>query len=100
MEMLHWKFTSILWSTGIHSIANGGLKLCENDQDKFINNCDLRNYDDMTIWRMISKNEVLWLITQFTHYGTVIVSHSQVCLHIRICFDILHSMHGPKGNKV
>ena len=48
-EKVHGKFTAMLWNTGIHSMANGGRKLCENDQDKFINNCDLRNDDDMTI---------------------------------------------------
>ena len=47
MEMLHGKFTAMLQNSGIHSMANGVSKLCENDQDKFINNCDLRN-DDMT----------------------------------------------------
>ena len=36
MELLHVKFTAMLWNTGIHSMANGGRKLCENDQDNFI----------------------------------------------------------------
>ena len=44
--MIHGKFTAMLWNTGIHPMANGGRKLCENDQDKFINICDLRNDDD------------------------------------------------------
>ena len=48
IEMLHGKFTALLWNTGIHSMANGGGKLCENDQAKFIN-CDLRNNYDMSI---------------------------------------------------
>ena len=56
MKMLHGKFTAMLWNTGIHSMANAGQKLCENDQDKFINTviCEWRD-DDMTMWWMISK---------------------------------------------
>ena len=49
MEMLHGKFTAMPWNTGIHSMANGGWKLCKNDQDKVINNCDVRNDNDVTI---------------------------------------------------
>ena len=49
MEIVHGKFTAMLWNTGIHSMANGGWKLCENDQDKFINKGDLRNNNDMTL---------------------------------------------------
>ena len=48
MEMVHGKFTVMLWNTGIYSMANGGRKLCENDHDKFIDIIDLRNDDDMT----------------------------------------------------
>ena len=47
--MLHGKFTAMLLNTGIHSMANEGWKLCKNDQDKFVNNYDLRNDDGMTI---------------------------------------------------
>ena len=46
MKMLHGKFTAMLWNTGIQSMAIGGEK---NDEDKFINNVDLRNDDDMMI---------------------------------------------------
>ena len=48
MKMLHGKFTAMLWDTGIHSMADGGRKLCENDQDKFINNVNVQN-DNMPI---------------------------------------------------
>ena len=36
IELVLEKFPAMLWNTGIHSMANGGRKLCENDQDNFI----------------------------------------------------------------
>ena len=36
MEMFHGKFTAMLWNTGIHYMADGGSKVCENDHDNFI----------------------------------------------------------------
>ena len=85
----------MLWNSGIHSMANGGRKLCKNDQNKFINKGDLRNDNDMTICRMVSKNEGLWLTAQFTCYGMVMVSHSQVS-NIRICYDNFAQFAWPK----
>ena len=37
-------------NTGIHSMANGGRKLCDNEQDNFINNT--KTYE-MTVTKMI-----------------------------------------------
>ena len=48
MEMVHGKFTAMLWNTGIHSMASRGRKLYENDQNKYINKGDIWNNDDMT----------------------------------------------------
>ena len=47
--MVHGNFTAMLWNTVIHSMANEGRKLCENDQDTFINKGYFQNDDDMTI---------------------------------------------------
>ena len=93
--MVPGKFTGMLWNTGIHSMANWGRKF-ENDQDKFINNVDLRNDNDMAMWQMNSENEVLWLIAQFTRYGLTLAGVS----NIRICYDNLHCLNDLKGNKV
>ena len=41
MKMVQGKFAAMLWNTVIHSMANGGRKLCENEEDKFINKGDL-----------------------------------------------------------
>ena len=43
MEMVHGKFRAMLWNTVIHSMANGGRKVCLNDQDNFIImvNCEM-----------------------------------------------------------
>ena len=77
----------------IHSIANGGRELCENDQENLFNKGDLWNDDEITILGVMVNCTIY---TLWYGHGLPLAGES----NIQICYAKLRNLNGLKGNKV